>query len=430
MVSQSKHRYKHRYVIYRFFLTVVLGLILLAAIFDYFFAQQQEQFDTSPWLLTSIQLLEKQLLKAPSSQWTEQTQGLAKELGLEINLLPLNDVVVEANDRHNELLLKSDDQHITYFYSSKSLDKLIQITKPLEPTKTNWLNRLLPLLFYISIIILASIWFRPLLRDLDELTETSQAFAQNYQHDLTGLTKANTLKDLSHSFASMGNQIREMIEQQKNLTHALSHELRTPLSRIKFGLAVIDPNSPESVQTETHSIKNDIDELDSIIAHMLNYAKIEHTNSRLELQDIETKTWIESLCSFKPKRDLVFKSEVMNDSLNSMLDPYLMELAISNLLANAEKYASTTIKLSFRQETDNNILIIEDDGPGIPEDERQSVFNAFQQLPNERSEHGGFGLGLAIVARILNLHQGAATATTSNLGGAKFLLTWPIKPTI
>ena len=107
-------------------------------------------------------------------------------------------------------------------------------------------------------------------------------------------------------------------------------------------------------------------------------------------------------------------------------DSHLMESAIKNLLYNASRYAKHTINLRFTIDKDTYRLSIEDDGPGIPESERQRVFGSFVQL-EKSGNHKGFGLGLAIVKRIVEWHGGQAAISQSSLGGASFTLTWSKK---
>lgn len=104
-----------------------------------------------------------------------------------------------------------------------------------------------------------------------------------------------------------------------------------------------------------------------------------------------------------------------------------MELALSNLLANALRYARQKVNVTIAREKDQYRLVVEDDGEGIPEGDRQAIFRAFTRLDTSRNrDTGGFGLGLAIVARIAALHRGRVVAEASTtLGGAKLALEWP-----
>lgn len=109
------------------------------------------------------------------------------------------------------------------------------------------------------------------------------------------------------------------------------------------------------------------------------------------------------------------------------MEPRLMELAVSNLLVNALRYAKQNVQVSVVRDHDLYRLVVEDDGEGIPEVDRAAVFRAFTRLDTSRNRKtGGFGLGLAIVARIASLHRGRVVAGSSaTLGGAKLAMEWP-----
>ncbi|MDH5619770.1 MAG: ATP-binding protein, partial [Gammaproteobacteria bacterium] len=110
-----------------------------------------------------------------------------------------------------------------------------------------------------------------------------------------------------------------------------------------------------------------------------------------------------------------------------LMDPHLMELAVSNLLVNAMKYTRKKVRCELVLEDGYNVLTVEDDGSGIPEDVRDEVFKAFARIDDSRSrETGGYGLGLAVVARVAELHGGAASVDAAPvLGGARFSIRWP-----
>ena len=111
------------------------------------------------------------------------------------------------------------------------------------------------------------------------------------------------------------------------------------------------------------------------------------------------------------------------------IDPRLMELALSNLLVNATKYTENNVRCSLAQKDKHYVLTVEDDGKGIPEDARDMVFKTFARIDDRRNrETGGYGLGLALVARVAELHGGTASVDSSrSLGGARFSISWPAR---
>ncbi len=107
-------------------------------------------------------------------------------------------------------------------------------------------------------------------------------------------------------------------------------------------------------------------------------------------------------------------------------EPHYLRRALSNLLTNAMRHAETRVQVSFVIEGDRARLLVDDDGPGVPEEAWERVFTPFLRLDDSRTRaSGGHGLGLSIVRRIIYWHGGRAGVGTSELGGARFSLTWP-----
>jgi two-component system OmpR family sensor kinase len=109
-------------------------------------------------------------------------------------------------------------------------------------------------------------------------------------------------------------------------------------------------------------------------------------------------------------------------------DQRLLMRAIGNVLRNARKYAKTRIHLSARTAGAGAVeIVVEDDGPGIPETERERIFEPFYRLDRSRDRAtGGFGLGLSIARKAVELHGGTIVAGASPLGGASFAITLPL----
>jgi signal transduction histidine kinase len=98
---------------------------------------------------------------------------------------------------------------------------------------------------------------------------------------------------------------------------------------------------------------------------------------------------------------------------------------VKNLLYNAARYAQAEVHLEFTVRDGLNHLLVDDDGPGIPEQDRHRVFESFVQLAPTRGKKTGFGLGLAIVKRAIEWHRGEVYVATSPLGGARISVVWP-----
>jgi two-component system OmpR family sensor kinase len=102
-----------------------------------------------------------------------------------------------------------------------------------------------------------------------------------------------------------------------------------------------------------------------------------------------------------------------------------MQTAIQNLIQNALGYAKTSILLTLKVMPQQFIIEVDDDGEGVPPEQRERIFESFVRIYCEPTNRSGFGLGLALVKRIMDWHLGSASCAQSPLGGARFTLVWP-----
>lgn len=115
----------------------------------------------------------------------------------------------------------------------------------------------------------------------------------------------------------------------------------------------------------------------------------------------------------------------VNDVL-ARFDPRHLGRAVSNLVQNADRYGNGLVQVNLERQGQNLLIHVDDDGPGIPETDRERIFEPFARLDASRNrKSGGHGLGLAIVKRVVGSHKGQITVSSSPLGGSRFTLLWP-----
>ncbi len=239
---------------------------------------------------------------------------------------------------------------------------------------------------------------------------------------------------LGLAFNSMADHIQRLMYVQKEMIHAVSHELRTPVARIRFGVQMIEdcPNE-KALQKQLKGIDGDIQELDELIDEILTYARLEQGGPILAFQEADIKAIVDQVVSeqgsVKPEMEIFAEFKDGSDLWKiSEVEARYIHRSIQNLVGNATRYAKGKVRVncSFDQETCR--IDVEDDGPGIPEEQWESVFTPFARLDDSRTRSsGGYGLGLSIVRRILYWHGGQAFLGRSEMGGAKFSLVWPRK---
>ena len=148
-----------------------------------------------------------------------------------------------------------------------------------------------------------------------------------------------------------------------------------------------------------------------------------------DLQRQAIKPWLETLIrqtkTGEEHLSISLKTSTSNPK-HAHFEARLMARAVGNLLQNAKRYAQTKVCITVAQDSQNYQIMVDDDGTGIPEHEREPIFEAFKRLDASRDRGtGGYGLGLAIVQRICQWHNGTITVENSPLGGARFIICWP-----
>jgi two-component system sensor histidine kinase RstB len=240
------------------------------------------------------------------------------------------------------------------------------------------------------------------------------------------------VSQLAHAFNSMAEHIQRLIDSQRELTRAVSHELRTPVARIRFGMEMLaDTDDVDSRFEQLALLDGDITELNKLIDEILTYAKLEQGIPVLDFEAVDLGHLLQKVAKetlalgVKPKVTVVLPPE---GTVVEAEQRYLHRV-LQNLAGNAIRYATSEIRLSAGVYDNCAYIAVEDDGAGIPEKDRERVFQPFTRLDDSRTRaSGGYGLGLSIVSRIAFWFGGQIKVEESpNLGGAKFVMTWPIK---
>ena len=238
---------------------------------------------------------------------------------------------------------------------------------------------------------------------------------------------------LSATFNAMTEHIKRLIESQRELTHAVSHELRTPVARIRFAVDMLaDTDDEESRFMQRDYIDEDIESLNSLIDEILTYAKLEEGSPKLDLESVNLSELVEQIVRETNAlgKPITVTANPPGAKVTAVADRRYLHRVVQNLAGNALRYADNTIIVSAGVKKGIAFVSVEDDGHGIPEEDRDKVFIPFARLDDSRTRaSGGYGLGLSIVSRIAFWFNGNMKVDESpKLGGARFIMTWPVKP--
>ncbi|TQF67956.1 ATP-binding protein [Pseudoalteromonas luteoviolacea] len=333
----------------------------------------------------------------------------------QIESLQKGEVVVsfDANDHYQLSMLLADGQH------------LVQLG-PYAPQQSSFFAQYGFRLVSFSILaLLLVLWLRPLWRDLTQLKHITTKLATGQLDIESKPSRFSAISTLTQQIQKLALQTASLMQNQKHLVNAVSHELRTPLARLKFALAMLAAKDPKQVQ----AMSNDVLEMELLIDEMLSYARLEFSEREMQKSIFDfSQLVIESIDKVQSATHKKLQLEIQNDLYVFGSSHYLSRV-LQNLLQNADKYGAELIDVHLASDNRGNLhLTVSDDGPGIPQDKRENVFSPFIRLETSRSkETGGFGLGLAIVAKILGWHDGHCWVSDSSLGGATFNITIPLK---
>lgn len=232
----------------------------------------------------------------------------------------------------------------------------------------------------------------------------------------------NEIDLIANEFNFMMDRIEVSYQKQKEFTAHASHELRTPLSRITSQIenVVADPKTTPENKSFLKTILSDVNQLTELITSLLTLSKIDvknQENSETHRLDEILFSAIENLNKSFPDFVILFEmeeSENLDSALEIKGNKNLLEIAISNVLKNACVYSDNKqAKVKISTENDSLVISISNTGKTLTENEQKNLFQPFMRGENSKGTTG-FGLGLRIVNRILNLHQSSITYSITN----------------
>jgi two-component system sensor histidine kinase RstB len=241
------------------------------------------------------------------------------------------------------------------------------------------------------------------------------------------------MANLAASYNNMSDHIQRLIEAQRELMRAVSHELRTPVARIRFGMEMLAEEDDYNYRIQqVDMIDKDIEALNTLIDEIMTYAKLEQGTPSLDFEEIVLVDVLDQVVVETEALKTQKQIELLAPSAIFKVDAerrYLHRV-VQNLVGNAVRYCDQKVRISSGVGRDGQAFVcVEDDGPGIPEQDRARVFEAFARLDDSRTRaSGGYGLGLSIVSRIAYWFGGTIKVDQSpHLGGARFIMSWPAK---
>ena len=266
----------------------------------------------------------------------------------------------------------------------------------------------------LVLIIIALIFLKNQTKPLVKLAKAAEKFGKgDYVNDFRA-SGSQEIRKAAFEFDRMAKRINRHLNQRAEMLSGISHDLRTPLTRLKLQLAMLKQKDV------SEKMSKDIDEMEKMLNDYLQFAK---TQSQESTTLINLNNLFNSITNEINSKKLILNENNLIITLKGR--PMALKRSFENIIHNGLIYGN---KVNVEMHKGNNraLIIIEDDGPGIPEDQYKNVFKPFFRLDKSRSlNQSGVGLGLAIVEDIINSHGGSVQLGKSKYNGLQVRISLP-----
>ncbi len=265
----------------------------------------------------------------------------------------------------------------------------------------------------IVLIIIALIFLKNQTRPLVKLAKAAERFGKgDYVNDFRP-SGAQEIRKAAYEFDRMAKRINRHLNQRSEMLSGISHDLRTPLTRLKLQLAMLDQKELSK------KMSNDIDEMERMLNDYLQFAK---TQAQEETREINLNNLFRTIKENLNDPNLKIS---FNEDINLHGRPLALKRSFENIIQNGLTYGKKVI-VEIQKSSNRVLIIVDDDGPGIPEDQYKNVFKPFFRLDKSRSlNQSGVGLGLAIVEDVINSHGGSIYLGRGKLKGLQVKISLP-----
>ncbi|MBW8293303.1 sensor histidine kinase BfmS [Acinetobacter pittii] len=378
-------------------------------------------------------------------QEQEYLAKIQKHFSYPINIYNIQDINLDSEQIGR---LRQDQSVMLYKDSATVRGTTISIVSPIpnQPTRVlvlgpvpmfNWMPLQLSAGITLFSLFLLSLGVYGLILPLErKIRQVRYALNRMKSGDLSlrvPIEGSDEMANLASSYNNMSDHIQRLIEAQCELMRAVSHELRTPVARIRFGTEMLaEEDDYNHRMHQVDMIDKDIEALNTLIDEIMTYAKLEQGTPSLDFDEITLFDVLDQVAveteALKTQKEIELVAPPLYVKVDA--ERRYLHRVVQNLVGNAVRYCDNKVRITGGIHSDGMAFVcVEDDGAGIPEQDRKRVFEAFARLDDSRTRaSGGYGLGLSIVSRIAYWFGGEIKVDESpTLGGARFIMTWPAK---
>lgn len=384
----------------------------------------------SDLLRTTLSLIEADLRGVPEDRWSETLANADHGFTFKVKVEQESSYILDDESKqalHRGEIVMLENKYL-FLQKIEDSDYLL-VAGPLRYLfflhQLKWFDYALLGLLGLSLAIPVFLWMRPHWRDLVLLEKTAGKLAAGDFSAHVDLPARSGIRQLGEAFNHMADNIAALLASKRALTNAVAHELRTPLARLRYRMALLEGDQESPAR---QAIERDLTAIDKLVEELLLHAKLDRSQTPLKLTTFDAIPWAcERIDEQATLAEHLHWIKPEGEPVSFTADQHLITRALDNFLSNARRHTKSTIQTTVQIDQQYCVIMVDDDGPGIPEADRARVFDPFVRLDESRGRQtGGHGLGLAIVAGIATAHHGEVRIETSPLGGCRFVLRWPI----
>jgi two-component system osmolarity sensor histidine kinase EnvZ len=268
----------------------------------------------------------------------------------------------------------------------------------------------------VLVVTISVLFMRNQVKPLKQLAKVADDVGRGI--DLPALRPSGALevRQVTVAFNRMRDRLQRQVTGRMEILRNVSHDLRTPLTRMRLIIAGLPAGQMQD------DLRQELSEMNQMIEGYLAFVR---GDAEETLQTISLNDWLQEMAHSFSLPDRMIKVRQPRQSVQFSIRPQAVRRAIGNLLTNAMRYGQQ-VRLSAQVKSDEVWIVVEDDGPGIPADQRASVFRPFQRLePSRNQATGGYGLGMTIALDLIRQHGGDILLSESVLGGLKATIKLP-----
>lgn len=282
--------------------------------------------------------------------------------------------------------------------------------------------------------LLLSLVIRHLLRPLKDMTaaidQVDINHADNARIDIGSFGSSKEVCELANSFQQSYQKIYDNYEKQKQFSTNIAHELRTPLSVLQAKVDVFrrkNTDAAADVQGFADTLSRNIERLSKLVDDLLFLSRDDQTEKHeVSLRDICDEVFLDLEERAELKGISLF---ISGEDVRIYTDDILLERALYNLTENAIKYTQPggICKIDILQEGKKAVIRVIDNGPGVPDDQKELIFDLFYRMEASRNQNtGGYGVGLSLVKDIIQKLHGTIRLMDNDPTGCVFQIDLPI----